>query len=126
MREPKKWLEISLRKRWRRRILVVAQYVLVLLLFFLLGARVGVPPYSRSRALLYLILFLLLPLYRTRTSGRTMDEREFALRDAAHVWAYNVLFVSLSIGVAAYFFLAVTCVEFSRRFSPRLACSLCR
>ena len=93
-----------MRKRCRRRILVVAQFVLLLLLFFLLGARVGPPPYSRSFALGYLILFLLLPLYRTRTSGRTMDEREFALRDAAHVWAYNVLCISLSIVVAAYFF----------------------
>jgi hypothetical protein len=123
-------LEISIRKRWQRRIYLLWLCGFMLLLCSLIPRRFHPPPYSLPFALIYVPLFLLVPLlsqlYATRTQqggygpvvrsvgwprkytgplpARAMDERDIALRDIAHVWAYNVLYISLVAGIVIYLF----------------------
>lgn len=132
MRKRRKWLGVPLEKKWQRRIFVCALYGLLFSLIplrFAVGP-VTVHPITFDNpwpmaVLLNLLSLFLWKLYRDKPvqtasfltslhlgSSRkrpmplptgTLDEREQAMRNSAHVWAYNVLFIVYMFGLAAYF-----------------------
>lgn len=141
MRRRRKWLGIPLEKRWQRRVFICMLYSLLFSLVplrFIVGPGPMRPslfdnPFPLVVLLSMLSLFLwklrrdmppqkvlspfnMLLLGPSRKRPRTlppgaMDEREQALRDSAHVWAYDVPMRALYPGASYVFCDVRQCFE---------------
>jgi hypothetical protein len=132
MRKQRSWLGIPLEKKWHRRVFVCVLYALLFSLIplrFVVGPGPMRPslvdnpfPLIILSSLLSLFVWKLRRdrssqgfyspvvafggVFRRRSTALppgAMDERERAMHESAHVWAYNTLCVLYVLGLAGYF-----------------------